>query len=38
MAYFERGVVSCGGAGPFISMYEAARMSSVELSWILMAT
>ena len=32
MAYLARGVVSCDGAGPLISMYEAARMTSVELS------
>ena len=37
LAYFASGVVSSGGAGPVISMYEDARISSVVLSLILMA-
>ena len=37
LAYLAKGVVSSGGAGPVMSMYEDARISSVVLSLILMA-
>ena len=38
MAYFARGDVSLGGAGPLMSMYDEARIRSVVFSLILMAT
>ena len=38
VAYLARGVVSMGGAGPLMSIYDDAKISSVELSLILTAT